>query len=117
MQRHWSLLGVLFLGWVVAAHAEGLVDVYRLAEQNDANLRAAAQARLASREGIPQARAQLLPNVALNAGINRDWLDFPGGSLRRDISYTSKNYTLNLSQPLFDRARLVALDQAEGVAR
>jgi len=99
----------------MAAHAEGLVDVYRLAEQNDANLRAAAQARLASREAYPQARAQLLPNVALSAGINRDWLDYPDGP--RDTSYTSKSYTLNLSQPLFDRARLVARDQAEWVVR
>ncbi|MEW5973959.1 MAG: TolC family outer membrane protein [Pseudomonadota bacterium] len=117
MQIHLPLSGVLFLGWAVAAHAEGLVDVYRLAEQNDASLRAAAQARLATREAYPQARAQLLPNVALSAGINRDWLDYPDGALRGDFNYTSKNYTLNLSQPLFDRARLVARDQAEGVVR
>ncbi|MFZ5465940.1 MAG: TolC family outer membrane protein [Pseudomonadota bacterium] len=117
MQRHLPLSGVLFLGWAIAAHAEGLVDVYRLAEQNDASLRAAAQARLATREAYPQARAQLLPNVGLSAGINRDWLDYPDGALRDDFNYTSKNYTLNLSQPLFDRARLVARDQAELVAR
>ncbi len=116
MQRHLPLSGVLFLGWAVAAHAEGLVDVYRLAEQNDASLRAAAQARLATREAYPQARAQLLPNVALNAGLTRDWLEYPNMPAR-DGSFTGKNYTLNLSQPLFDRARLVARDQAEGVVR
>ncbi|MGC8731838.1 MAG: TolC family outer membrane protein [Halothiobacillaceae bacterium] len=116
MQRHLPLSGVLFLGWAVAAHAEGLVDVYRLAEQNDASLRAAAQARLATREAYPQARAQLLPNVALSVGINRDWLEYPNMPAR-DGSFTGKNYTLNLSQPLFDRARLVARDQAEGVVR
>lgn len=116
MQRHLPLLGVLFLGWAVAAHAEGLVDVYRLAEQNDANLRAAAQARLATREAYPQARAQLLPNVTLNAGLTRDWLEYPNMPTR-DGSFTGKNYTVSLSQPLFDRARLTALDQAELIAR
>lgn len=119
MLKHLFLPGLLILGlgWAIAAQAEGLVDVYRLAEQNDASLRAAAQARLATREAYPQARAQLLPNVGLSAGINRDWLDYPDGALRDDFNYTSKNYTLNLSQPLFDRARLVARDQAELVAR
>jgi len=54
---------LLALGAGLPASAEGLVDVYRLAEQNDASLRAAAQGRLAAREGLPQARAQLLPRM------------------------------------------------------
>lgn len=117
MQRHLPLVGALLLGWAMAAQAEGLIDVYRLAEQNDASLRAAAQARLATREAYPQARAQWLPNVGLSAGLGRDWVNYPDSISRKDFSYTSKNYTLNLSQPLFDRARLVALDQAEMAAR
>ncbi|MEW6727831.1 MAG: TolC family outer membrane protein [Pseudomonadota bacterium] len=116
MRKSLPLSGMLLLGWAMAAHAEGLVDVYRLAEQNDANLRAAAQARLATREAYPQARAQLLPNVALNAGLTRDWLEYPNMPAR-DGSFTGKNYTVSLSQPLFDRARLTAQDQAELIAR
>ncbi|TQV62405.1 MAG: TolC family outer membrane protein [Halothiobacillaceae bacterium] len=107
---------LLALGAGLPASAEGLVDVYRLAEQNDASLRAAAQGRLAAREGLPQARAQLLPNVSVTAGLNRDWLAYPQNSARDD-SYTSQNYTLNLTQPLFDRARFTARDQAERVAQ
>ncbi|MGK0673539.1 MAG: TolC family outer membrane protein [Halothiobacillaceae bacterium] len=116
MQRPLPLLGVLFLGWAVATHAEGLVDVYRLAEQNDANLRAAAQTRLATRETYPQVQAQLLPNVTLNAGLTRDWLEYPNVPTR-DGSFTGKNYSVSLQQPLFDRARLTALDQAELIVR
>jgi len=104
------------LGLGLPAQAEGLVEVYRLAEQNDASLRAANQARLAGREALPQAQAQLLPNLSASASLTRDWLDYPNNSLRNG-SFTSKSYTLNLSQPLFDRARFVTSDQAERVAQ
>ncbi|MDM7322888.1 MAG: TolC family outer membrane protein [Gammaproteobacteria bacterium] len=116
MRTSLPLSGMLLLGWAMTAHAEGLVEVYRLAEQNDANLRAAAQARLATREAYPQARAQLLPNLVLNAGLTRDWLDYPNLSARTG-SFSSTNYTVSLSQPLFDRARLTAQDQANLIAR
>ncbi len=118
MRKPWPLLGLLLFGLSLAlpAQAEGLVDVYRLAEQNDASLRAAAQARLAAREALPQARADLRPSVDIDGGLNRDWLQFPNGA-RDDFNYTSKTYTLNLTQPLFDRARFVARDQAEWMVR
>lgn len=103
---------MLAIGAACPAQAEGLVDVYRLAEQNDAALRAAAQGRLAAREVLPQAQAQLLPKVDAGAGLTRDWLTYPSSSLA-DRSYNTTSYTLTLSQPLFDRARLVARDQAE----
>lgn len=106
---------ILGLGLAMSVRAEGLVEVYRLAELNDASLRAAAQARMATREAYPQARAQLLPNIGLSAGVNRDWLDYPDNGARDDFDYTSQNYTLNLSQPLYDRARFIARDQAERV--
>lgn len=115
MLKHLALPSVIMLTLCAAwpVQAEGLVDVYRLAEQNDATLRAANQGRLAGREALPQARAQLLPKVDVGAGLNRDWLTYPSSSVLSDVSYNTKAYTLTLSQPLFDRSRFVARDQAE----
>ena len=50
------------------AHAMDLRQAYEAAYANDAQIRAARSGAEASRERLPQARAQLLPNVSLSVG-------------------------------------------------
>ncbi|MEW6444669.1 MAG: TolC family outer membrane protein [Pseudomonadota bacterium] len=109
-------LGLALVAANMPAHAEGLIEVYRMAEQNDAKLRAANQARLASREALPQAQAQLLPNLSAALGLAHDWTSYPKKS-SLDADYSSSNYSVTLVQPLYDRARFVAHDQAEQIAQ
>jgi outer membrane protein TolC len=56
-----------------SAHALDLVQGYRLALQNDAFYQAALAANRAGQEALPQARAQLMPN--LSASGTRSKLD------------------------------------------
>jgi protease secretion system outer membrane protein len=65
--------------------------------------RATAQA---GRENLPQARAQLLPNLSASIGYNKNKLtsttpDFLGREQTTNSDYPSSNQTLTLRQPLF----------------
>ena len=57
-----------------------LLQAYQAALQEDATVRAARAASDAARERLPQARAQLLPNIAFSAVRNRN-----------DLSRTQEN--------------------------
>jgi len=63
-----SLWVALFVAAALPAHATNLLEIYDRAAQNDPQIRAADANRLANREARPQAWAQLLPNIAANAG-------------------------------------------------
>ncbi|TSC25547.1 channel protein TolC, partial [Pseudomonas sp. ST1] len=98
-------------------HAD-LLDVYRAAFFNDAQLSAARHAYKAQREAVPQARAGLLPNLTAGATSEVTRLERDEPSLSRERSGTT--FRANLSQPLFriDRwfqlkAAQSSVDQAE----
>ena len=93
-----------------ATATEGVLDIYRLATENDPGLKAADASRLAARETLPQARALLLPAVNLGADATRTWLNVHDGP---DSSFNSTGYTLSLSQPLYHRDYFVQLRQAD----
>jgi outer membrane protein len=92
------------------AKAENLTEVYRMAEQFDPTLRAAAQARAAARENLPQAQANFLPNVGFTGSSAYAWVEYP--SLPSGDS-GSQNYSLNLSQSIYSRQNFALLDKAE----
>ena len=54
-----------------ASHAEDLLDAYRQARANDPVLSQADSTRLATGEGVDQARALLLPQVNGSLGITQ----------------------------------------------
>ena len=54
----------------LSAHAEDLLEIYRLAQGNDPTFEAARYAFEAAQEKIPQARAGLLPMLNLNGNNN-----------------------------------------------
>ncbi len=103
-----ALLLALLSGPVVAA-TETLLDIYRLAQSEDRQLRAAAASLEAVREQIPLARAAYLPSVVAGANAYRNYQD-PEGS--PSDTYSSHDLTLSLQQPLFDRAAWLRQGQA-----
>ena len=103
--RRASLIG---LGLLAAAPAWSLdlKQAYEAAVLNDANIRASRAGAEASRERLPQARAQRLPNVGFSATRNYNDLesrsqDFLGRPTRSENQYYSDNQTLSARLPLY----------------
>ena len=109
-----SLLGALNSG----AWALDLKQVYEASVVNDAQVRASRASAEAVRERIPQANAQLMPNVALSAGRNYNDLtsttpNLLGQETTRQTHYFSGSQTLTVKQPLYRPYQLALLRQAE----
>ena len=99
--------------------ADDLMQVYRQAAASDPQLRAADATRQANLEAKPQARALLLPTLGVSAQKERNFnvdrnfqpTDSTIESARQE--FTTHNYGVNLTQPLFRRDNLVRQRQAE----
>ncbi|MCK6409347.1 TolC family outer membrane protein [Thauera sp.] len=94
-----------------------LMAAYQAALAQDARIRAARAARDSAIERLPQARAQLMPNIAINIGRNKNDVDRTQESvLGREVEvneeYFSYNQTLQLRQPLFRMPLFAGLRQA-----
>ena len=99
-----------------AAAAEDLLQIYREAQRSDPTIASARANWMALQERVPQARAALLPNVALGAtaNINNFRTSFhtdPPAVVSR--TYEAGQYTISASQPLYRPQNYVALSQAE----
>lgn len=108
MKKRLASVLVCSLLWLPLAHAEDLVQVYALAAQNDAQIKAARATRDSTLESRPQAMAQLLPNLYLSGDANR--VHTSGDSSGTD---TKTSLGLNLSVPVYRRELWVQLDQAD----
>lgn len=100
------------------AHAEDLMAIYAQAEQHDPVIASARHALDAAQEKLPQARAGLLPNVALNAnnGHQQGQGSFNGAPyVDRDVR--SWAWTLQLTQPLWRAGSWEALGEADAQVR
>ena len=108
-----SLLAASLMSVAFTASAADLVGIYRDAMAQDPVFSAARFAFDAAKEASPQARALMLPAVGLGASATRvsSEVEFLGNTTSRD--YTSKAYTLSLSQPLFRMQTWLAVDQAD----
>lgn len=105
-----------------SAWSMDLLQAYQAALQEDATLRAARAATDSARERLPQARAQLLPNIALSVGRNHNDLSRTQENLLKklvttDDAYYSFNQTLQLRQPLFRKSLWDGLEQAAYVVQ
>lgn len=98
MFRNAAVLCLVAITAPVASFAAGLVDIYRLAQQQDAGFAAARQAYLAGQEKRPLARAAILPSVALSANLSRSQTDT---SVTPATGYSPYGYTVSLTQPLY----------------
>jgi outer membrane protein len=117
MTRTWPhrlLLGVL-LGAAPLAQAENLLDIYRLAQQNDLTLAQAQANYQANLERGAQGKGQLLPSVVFNAArfsVSQD-IQQPAP---RTGDYDSDAYSLQLTQPLYRKSNFAAYAQGKAIA-
>lgn len=101
-----------------AAQAEDLLEIYQLALQNDAQLRAAMANRDSALEAKPQAEALLLPSISLSSDANlvrTDVNSSPSASALTDNpnNYATAGLALNLSQSIYRKEYNIQLDQAD----
>jgi outer membrane protein, protease secretion system len=97
-----------------------LSQAYHAALEQDATIRATRAATDAKRERLPQARAQLLPNVSASAGVNNNHLlarvpsnTSSSGTVLNDLTYSSSNRVLSIRQPIFRPYQFADYRQAE----
>lgn len=95
-----------------------LSQAYQAAMEQDASIRATRAATEAKRERLPQARAQLLPNLSASASRNRNSLEsttpnFLGNPVTTNSNYTSSSAALTLRQPLFRKYQMADYRQAQ----
>ncbi len=117
---HKALAGAVLasaLAWSGIVPAADLIEVHRLALDNDPQLRAAEAQRLAQSEFRPQARAQLLPFVTFDASYNRIHEEVSATTFGRagTSNYSTTDLTLSLVQPIYRRDYFVQLGQADSV--
>ncbi|WP_049623087.1 TolC family outer membrane protein [Frateuria defendens] len=101
-------------------HGEDLLDAYREARANDPTLSQADATRLATREGVPQARALLLPQINASMGISQSSYggSFNSGLNGVDGSGHSRTRTVNgdISQTVLDLGKISDLRAAHSQA-
>ncbi|MCR4300762.1 MAG: TolC family protein, partial [Sulfuricaulis sp.] len=120
--RWWPALvaGLLLLPRALAA--EDLVAVYNLAHANDPKYRAAEYNYLAGKEKLPQARATLMPTINARAARDRNDTEtvtdgfIPGRPSGR-FNFSSTDYSLNVSQPVYNGVVFAGLKQAKAEVR
>ncbi|HET6725481.1 MAG TPA: TolC family outer membrane protein [Gammaproteobacteria bacterium] len=111
-------------GFVSAAQAANLVDVYRLAQQNDPTLQKAAAQRDAVKQNSPIARSALLPQLSAGASYNKQksngtsteynavtghYVSTPSST----TDMTDKGYSISLNQSIFDWSDWLSLGKAD----
>lgn len=116
----WGLLLCLLPASGPAA-AQGLLDVYRLARDNDPKWRAANFEFQANSEAVAQARAALFPTIVFDYGhtdteqkiLQSNNPIFATGASR----YPTDTQILTITQPIFRAAAWVKLSQAKSVVK
>lgn len=101
-----------------SASAENLMDIYRLAQKNDPQLRAAQAANQAAQATRGQSRAAFLPQIGLTAHYTQNNADITKVSPDSSASigktdYISQGYTLSLTQSLYHHEYYVQLRQTD----
>lgn len=97
-----------------AARADDLLQIYDIAVQSDPLLREAEQRLFATKEIEPQARALLLPNVALQGTVDYNNLTLsgrgvPGGN--RSDRFVTQGVQAVVNQTVYNRANWMTLKQ------
>lgn len=94
-----------------------LLESYRLARANDADLQAARAAADAAKEAKPMALASMLPNVTASASQFDNNLETTTKLTSRFDEYPSKSASLTLRQPLFRPALVFGYNQSKAQVR
>lgn len=97
----------------LSVRSEDLIDVHKLATQNDAQLLAARAELNAQLELKPLARARLLPSLNLNADYTKNSFESTSNGNTVEDDYPSRGVYLTLTQPLYHADAFAQLDQAD----
>ena len=108
----------LLLGLSSSVWSMDLLQAYEAAQQQDATILASRAAAQAGRERLPQARSQLLPNIAASVARNNNHListapNYLGQEQTTNSAYPSRNETLTVRQPLFRPYQMAQYRQAK----
>ncbi|MDR2688829.1 MAG: TolC family outer membrane protein [Azoarcus sp.] len=103
---------LVLLALPFSARADDLLGLYREAQRMDARYLAAQADTAARRELLPQARAQLLPNLSLSASRGRNSTEQKSGTVESEQEYDNRNDTLSLRQPVFRPREFAGWKQA-----
>lgn len=117
MKRLASLVSAVFLAGTSAsaAGAADLLQVYRLALDNDPQFLAARHQADAGREKDAQGLSGLLPTLGAAANTQRNEFEreLKGAPVTTRADYNSHGYTVTLSQPVFRWQNIVAWQQGK----
>jgi len=114
ISRAWFTVALMLCG--TPAFGEDLVDIYNAAVENDPLFQSQALTLKAEQQGPKSARASLMPNVRVFATRvrNRDKreanVDFV---TEGSATFDSNEYGVSLSQTLFDKNKLLTLEQSK----
>ena len=110
------LICAVVISQIHNVNAEDLVEIYKIAEQNDPQFAAVSASVLAIREQRIQARAGLLPDISFDANTTYNSQDIEtesGFGVTGDVDFNSRGYHLKMKQPLFRYDRWLILKQSE----
>lgn len=93
--------------------ATDLISIYEQAEKNDPVYQQSIADFEATLENKPQAKALLLPTINFSASTTENRQSISQNNTSSTTSFNSHNYGINVSQPIFNRERLIGLEQAE----
>lgn len=105
----------LLIGQNQTVYAEDLIDIFKIAEQNDPEFAAVSASVMATREQRIQARAGLLPDISFDANTtynNQDIDTESGYGETGDVNFNSRGYHLKLKQPLLRYDRYLKYKQS-----
>ncbi|AEG92186.1 TolC family outer membrane protein [Ramlibacter tataouinensis] len=106
-----ALLGATLLAAPV--RAQTLLELYEAARGYDATWQSARAQYDANLHRAEQARAGILPQAGLSAGVNRTQFDSTVGGVETDRGFNNRNATLSASQPLYRPANFATWEQGK----
>ena len=113
---HYAIGALLAASIGLSAQAADLLEIYHMAQRNDPTFDAARYALEAAKEKIPEARAGLLPVVAVNGADNNTYATNTFSntpSVNRDVH--AWNWTLQLTQPLLRAQNMYAFSGSKAL--
>lgn len=111
-----TVVALALAGVNLSARSEDLLEIYRLAQNNDPTFEAARHAYEAAQEKIPQARAGLFPTLVLNGNDNTSIVTSKyTGTPERTQDVQAWAWTLQLTQPLIRPQNINAFQESESL--
>lgn len=115
MRRSWTVASCLFMALSSSQvyAADGLLSLYDLAAQRDAQLQQAQAQFAADQELLNQAKSVLLPTISAQASYQQNDYSIPVPIAAKE----TQQQKLQLNQPLFDAASFARYEQAKSLVQ